>query len=171
MEFEDIFENTDSDLFGIKIAEGEEPHVYSTNSEKKKKKTNKKEDYSRSIQKCPSSPFKCKTHTAEKLRLKCFDNNNPPNCRSCGIKLEGTTGYLSCPKSANCFFICSACRVCPANHILRNVINLKVLNQENHPDNSYKCSSCEKTKNLNDTDQGVMHCGACDFSVCISCME
>lgn len=91
---------------------------------KPKKGKKKKVEYEKTMESCPKSPYKCKTHTTENLRLKATIKN-PPNCKSCGIKLEGERGFLACPKSSSCFNLCSACRICPQNHILRNCGSLK----------------------------------------------
>lgn len=46
-------------------------------------------------------------------------------CGSCGFRCDGRSGFISCPKVANCYNLCSGCRVCQKNHFLRNCASLK----------------------------------------------
>ena len=92
----------------------------------------------------PKSPFKCKTHNTINLRLK-ESGKAAPTCKSCGIKCEGERGHLACPESSGCYTICSACKVCPMNHILRHYVSLKQYDTNVlYTENKFKCSNCEK---------------------------
>lgn len=63
--------------------------VDSSKKKKKKKKGKaKKVEYEKTMETCPKSPYKCKNHPSDNLRLK-KPSKNPPNCKSCGIKLDG----------------------------------------------------------------------------------
>lgn len=117
----------------------------------------------------PQSPFKCKSHTTQNLRLRRVEKN-PPLCKSCGFKCEGVNGFLTCPESISCFFLCSACKVCPQNHILRHCVSLKHYDHDAlFAENRFKCSSCEKTKDV--APKGAYHCAPCNFSLCMECLE
>lgn len=75
----------------------------------------------------PPSCFSCVTHPEEYLRIFPKHNKNPPTCKSCGFKLEGKYNYLSCIKTPTCFQLCSICKICTQNHILRHMPSLKHL--------------------------------------------
>ena len=119
----------------------------------------------------PPSCFSCASHPTEYLRIFPKQNKNPPNCKSCGFKLEGKYGYFSCPKNASCYFLCSTCKVCTANHILRNMVSLRQFStDELYKENKFNCHGCKKEKTV-DEKRGVWHCGPCNFSVCAECMD
>ena len=138
----DFFAETSADVF-------DEPETTPTKNEKtKKKKPNKKIDYKETMKKALQSPFKCKTHTTKNLCLR-EKGKNPPTCKSCGFKCEGERGFLSCPETSTCFSICTGCRICPQNHILRNCVSLKQYDQnELYAKNKFKCSNCEVEKTV-----------------------
>lgn len=116
------------------------------------------------------SAFSCAAHPTEYLRIFPKQHKNPPCCKSCGFKLEGKSGYLSCPKSANCYFLCSTCKVCTANHMLRNMVTLKQFpDNQLYSEDRFKCHGCEKEQSVQPA-RGVWHCGPCSFSVCPDCM-
>jgi hypothetical protein len=79
------------------------------------------------MKKLPKSCFPCKTHHSEYLRLIPEPSSNPPLCKSCGFKCSGKSGYLTCSKISNCYILCSACKICRNNHILRKLTTLKHL--------------------------------------------
>lgn len=66
-------------------------------------------------------------------------------CGSCGFKCMGKSGFLSCPKTAVCFHLCTVCKVCPKNHVLRNCLSLKQYEDKDvlHGQNKFKCGGCE----------------------------
>lgn len=70
------------------------------------------------------TPYKCKNHTTDNLRVRMY-TKSAVLCGSCGFKCEGKSGFISCPKTASCFHLCTVCKVCPKNHVLRNCLNLK----------------------------------------------
>lgn len=118
----------------------------------------------------PPTCFSCSAHENEYLRILPRTNKNAPTCKSCGFKLEGKFGYLCCAKSNSCFQLCSTCRICTKNHILRNVLSLKHF-QGNalYANNKFNCHGCKKEKEVGE--KGVMHCEPCAFSICMSCIE
>lgn len=140
-----------------------------TNKKKKKKKKakNKKVEFEKTMESCPKSPYKCKNHPSDSLRLK-KATKNPPNCKSCGIKLDGQKGYLACPKSSGCYSICSVCRVCPQNHILIHCASLRQYDGELYNKNRFKCDCCGEEKEVGN--DGVLHCNPCNCSICMVCI-
>lgn len=92
----------------------------------------------------PPSCFSCTSHPTDYLRLIPEPSQNRPTCKSCGFKLNGKLGYLVCSKSITCFFLCSACKICSNNHILRRMHSLNHLgdNNELYAKNSFKCHGC-----------------------------
>jgi hypothetical protein len=101
--------------------------------------------------------FSCNAHTDDYLRIVTKSNKTPSTCKSCGFKLEGKFGYLCCPKSNSCFQLCSTCRICTANHILRNVISLRhVTTNALYLENKFNCHGCKTKKEVGA--KGVMLC-------------
>lgn len=82
------------------------------------------------MQSAIKTPFKCKNHPTISLKIR-EGVKNPGTCGSCGFKLEGKSGFMACPKSASCFNLCTGCRVCNKNHILRNCKSLKQFEDKN----------------------------------------
>lgn len=56
-----------------------------------------------------TSIYSCTTHADKFLK---FDgsNKNIAHCKSCGSKIFGQHGFLTCT-TAGCFFLCSSCKV------------------------------------------------------------
>lgn len=79
------------------------------------------------MKKLPASCFSCTTHPTDYLRLVQQPNTTRPACKSCGFKCSGSLGYLVCSKLASCYTLCSVCKVCTSNHILRKMNNLSHL--------------------------------------------
>ena len=88
--------------------------------------------------------FSCNAHTDDYLRIITKTNKAPTTCKSCGFKLEGKFGYL-------------CCRICTANHILRNVLSLKhIATNELYLENKFNCHGCKTKKDVGE--KGVMLC-------------
>jgi hypothetical protein len=139
-------------------------------SKKKKKQKEKKEKHENVMKELPPSCFSCTTHPDDYLRMVPKQNKNPPTCKSCGFKLSGKLGYLTCPKSAGCFHLCSACKICSQNHMLRQVVSLKQYKTNPlYSENKYNCHGCLKDKAMDE--RGVWLCGPCNFSICPDCMN
>ena len=136
---------------------------------KKQKKKEKKEKHENIMKELPCSAFSCAAHSEDYLRMKPYGSKSAPTCKSCGVKVEGQLGYLVCPKNANCYFLCSACKVCSNNHMLRNVVSLKQYTSELYEKNRFVCHGCKKEKEVQE--RGVWHCGPCSFTICVECMD
>ena len=92
----------------------------------------------------PTSCFSCTAHTDDYLRLIPSPPVNRHNCKSCGFKISRKSGYLNCPKTANCFYLCSSCKVCSADHFLRKMFTLKHLdNDPLYASNKFTCHGCK----------------------------
>lgn len=118
----------------------------------------------------PPSCFSCSAHSDDFLRLHPDPTANRPTCKSCGFKLNGKLGYLICPKTVNCYVLCSACKVCSSNHFLRKMYTLKHLtDNELYSKNKFKCHGCKEEKQVNET-KGVHHCNVCAFTICPDCI-
>lgn len=109
----------------------------------KTKKKNTKVDYVTQMELAPATPFICKNHEGVHLKIREVQRA-PLTCNSCGFKCEGNSGFISCPKQSTCFNICSVCRVCPKNHVLRNCISLTQFEDKNalYGQNKFKCAGC-----------------------------
>lgn len=118
----------------------------------------------------PPTCFSCAAHPTEYLRLIPEPVQNRPTCKSCGFKLSGKLGYLVCSKLVNCYVLCSSCKVCTSNHILRQMFSLDHLSDnELYAKNHFKCHGCGLEKEV-DSKRGVHHCNACSFSICPDCI-
>jgi hypothetical protein len=95
----------------------------------KAKKKNTKADYATQMENATKTPFICKNH--EGVHMKIRETKGSATCNSCGFKCEGKAGFISCPKQSTCFNICSVCKVCPKNHILRNCLSLTQFEDKN----------------------------------------
>ncbi len=101
--------------------------------------------------------FSCNAHTDDYLRIITKSSKAPTTCKSCGFKLEGKFGYLCCPKSSGCFQLCSTCRICTSNHILRNVLSLRhITTNALYLENKFECHGCKAKKEVGE--KGVMLC-------------
>lgn len=71
----------------------------------------------------------------------------------------------------NCFSLCSVCRICPKNHVLRNCFSLKQFEDKNvlYGQNQFTCAGCEVDQKVGP--EGVLHCPPCSFSVCMKCIK
>lgn len=137
-------------------------------SKKKKKNKEKKEKHENLMKEQPASPFSCAAHPADFLRVMNRPVKSPPTCKSCGFKLEGKAGYLCCAKSNSCFQLCSNCRVCTANHVLRSVISLKKQDNELYKENRFNCHGCKAVKEVSEQ-LPAWHCHPCQFTICTDC--
>ena len=139
-------------------------------SKKQKKKKKQKEEHEAVMKAQPPSCYSCSAHEDDFLRIIPYPHKSPPTCKSCGVKLSGKYGYLTCAKSASCFHLCSVCQVCPKNHILRHVIALKHLEGSVlYAENKFKCHGCKKEKMV--TEKGVLQCIPCSLTICRDCQD
>lgn len=84
--------------------------------------------------------------------------------------MNGKLGYLVCPKLVSCYVLCSSCKVCTGNHILRKMFSLNHFSDiEIYSKNQFKCHGCNLEKEV-DPKRGVYHCHPCSFSICPDCI-